>query len=68
MITNINELSDKTSFNLISSKKKDVGILKFDQINIVEEPTFIDYLRSGWGISMIVAIDFTGSNGEISDP
>jgi hypothetical protein len=31
-------------------------------------PNFLEYLRSGWGINMSVAIDFTASNGEISDP
>jgi len=29
---------------------------------MVEKPSFVDYLRSGWGISLGVAIDFTGSN------
>jgi len=31
-------------------------------------PTMIDYLRSGWVISLSVAIDFTASNGELSEP
>jgi hypothetical protein len=39
-----------------------------DHINVIEVPNFVDYLRSGWGISLMVAIDFTGSNGEINDP
>jgi hypothetical protein len=28
----------------------------------------VDYLRSGWFINMSAAIDFTASNGELSDP
>lgn len=28
----------------------------------------MDYLRSGWAISLSVAIDFTASNGELSSP
>lgn len=31
-------------------------------------PQFLDYLRSGWQFNMCVAVDFTSSNGEISDP
>jgi hypothetical protein len=27
------------------------------------EPQMIDYLRSGWQLNFVVAIDFTGSNG-----
>lgn len=30
-------------------------------------PNFMDYLRSGWAINMSLAIDFTASNGELSD-
>lgn len=30
---------------------------------MVETPTFVDYLRSGWQISLVAAIDYTGSNG-----
>ena len=26
-------------------------------------PGFMDYLRSGWQISLVGAIDYTGSNG-----
>lgn len=37
-------------------------------MDIVEIPNFIDYLRSGWGISLMVAIDFTGSNGAVHLP
>ena len=29
-------------------------------------PTFVDYLRSGWAISMVCAIDYTASNGSPS--
>lgn len=33
-----------------------------------ENPNFAEYLRSGWQMSLSVAIDFTASNGKISDP
>jgi hypothetical protein len=31
------------------------------------EYTMIDYLRSGWQLNFMFAIDFTGSNGAQSD-
>ena len=33
---------------------------------MIEKPSIVDYLRSGWSISLAVAIDFTGSNGDPS--
>ena len=32
--------------------------------NVVSQPTFIDYLRSGMKINLTIGIDFTGSNGD----
>ena len=31
-------------------------------------PSFVDYLRGGWHISLAVAIDFTASNGSPDNP
>jgi hypothetical protein len=42
--------------------------MTIEGVQVVVRPNFIDYLRSGWGISMAVAIDFTGSNGEPVNP
>ncbi|TNV80072.1 hypothetical protein FGO68_gene6821 [Halteria grandinella] len=44
------------------------GTIVFSQIQIIEKPTFVEYLRSGWQINLCVAIDYTGSNGEYSSP
>ena len=44
------------------------GILNFNDFRVIEHPNFVDYLRSGWQISLSVAIDFTASNGQINDP
>ena len=41
-------------------------MLIFDHIEVFTRPTFIDYLRSGWQISLVAAIDYTASNGEPS--
>ena len=44
------------------------GTMDFTQFLVIEKPSMMDYLRSGWLISLSVAIDFTASNGETSDP
>ena len=31
-------------------------------------PSFVDYLRSGWQISLVAAIDYTASNEEPTNP
>ena len=35
----------------------------FDNLSVYQRPTLVDYLRSGWSISMVGAIDYTASNG-----
>ena len=35
---------------------------------LFENPHFIDYLRSGWGISIVGAVDYTSSNGKSTLP
>lgn len=37
-------------------------------LQVFVRPTLVDYLRSGWSISMVGAIDYTASNGEPSNP
>lgn len=44
------------------------GVLKVDKINLVEEVTFLDYIRNGTQLHFAVAIDFTASNGHFTDP
>jgi hypothetical protein len=39
-----------------------------DKFELRVLPTFVDYLRSGWSISFVCAIDYTGSNGVPSSP
>lgn len=34
---------------------------------IVQQPSFVDYLKAGWYINMTVAIDFTASNGDLHE-
>ena len=68
-ITSLNEMTDKKFIELLHSRDgHSAGELIINRVNIVEIPTFVDYLRSGWGISLSVAIDFTGSNGDYTSP
>lgn len=39
-----------------------------DNFEVKEKPSFVDYLRAGWEVSLTVAVDYTASNGEIRDP
>eukprot|EP01080_Neovahlkampfia_damariscottae_P002551 gene2551-3513_t len=51
-----------------NKKYQNSGLLIVDEIKVVKIPTFLDYLVGGQQISLIVAIDFTASNGNPSDP
>lgn len=42
--------------------------ITFENLNVYVRPQFIEYLRSGWAISLVAAIDYTASNGEPSNP
>lgn len=33
------------------------------EFELFDRPAFLDYLRGGWGISLMGAIDYTSSNG-----
>ena len=43
-------------------------MLNLNGIQLIERTGFVDYLKSGWNINMSVAIDFTASNKEVTDP
>ena len=47
---------------------KGQGKMNFKKFELVERPSFVEYLRSGWQISLTLAIDFTASNGNYSEP
>ncbi|XP_055298091.1 copine-8-like [Sitodiplosis mosellana] len=44
------------------------GVLKVYKARIVEEVTFLDYIKNGTQMHFAVAIDFTASNGVHTDP
>ena len=64
IITTANELVEKRRFQIIKGK----GEIEFKDFQLLEVPSFVDYLRGGIHISLAVAIDFTASNGQQSHP
>mmetsp|Transcript_34942 Transcript_34942/g.45060 ORF Transcript_34942/g.45060 Transcript_34942/m.45060 type:complete len:693 (+) Transcript_34942:37-2115(+) len=51
-----------------NGKTKHSGSLYVDESGIMKYDTFVDYISSGWELNMMIAIDFTGSNGNPADP
>jgi hypothetical protein len=49
-------------------KDKSVGTLRLARCELVVTPSFVDYLKGGCEVQLMVAIDFTGSNGDPRDP
>lgn len=46
----------------------EAGVLKAMKVQICEDITFLDYIRSGTQMHFAVAIDFTASNGQFKHP
>lgn len=66
MIT-VNEMNDRKEFDLKNTvTNQPAGVVQILQFSLIEKPSFIEYLRSGWQINFTVAIDYTASNGEYS--
>ena len=65
IITSANNLQDQRSYPV---KGNGGGTIEFKDFQLLEVPSFVDYLRGGWHISLAVAIDFTASNGDPSHP
>jgi hypothetical protein len=55
-------------FDVIKKQGKHYGFLTFEKFDIIEYPSMLDYLRSGWAVSLSVAVDFTASNGKLNEP
>eukprot|EP00478_Filoreta_tenera_P000314 GABV01000314.1.p1 GENE.GABV01000314.1~~GABV01000314.1.p1 ORF type:complete len:367 (+),score=115.60 GABV01000314.1:230-1330(+) len=56
--------------NADNSKKRDksYGNIIFKSTDFVRSSSFLDYLKGGLQVSFMVAIDFTGSNGNPASP
>lgn len=69
MVTTVRQLRDQPELTLLDIKKGTfAGVMTFNDFRVIENANFVDYLRSGWQLSLSVAIDFTASNGQVSDP
>ena len=73
IVTTLNELKSKKndknkSLDLMSHEGKKVAKLSVLNIEAEHIPSFTDYIKAGWQISLIGAIDFTYSNGMPSNP
>ena len=44
------------------------NFITFKNINIEKKPNIMEYMKSEWYINMSVAIDYTLSNGDPTDP
>lgn len=55
----------------LKNKKKgyqNSGVLVVQDIVIIENPSFLEYIKGGCKVNLMVAIDFTGSNGDPGRP
>ena len=65
--------SATTTINDLESGKTTLDVARgatclFDGFQVRIKPSFVDYLRAGWEVSLTLAIDYTASNGEPSNP
>jgi hypothetical protein len=68
IVINQNQLGNGATFELTNPKVKKPGRIVLEQFSLYQRPSFVDYLRGGVELNMIVAIDFTGSNGSPKYP
>ena len=52
----------------LSYTGQDDSVFSLLNFRTFTRPTFLDYLRSGWAISIVGAIDYTASNGNPISP
>jgi len=74
-VSSLLEAEPGTKFSLINPKKKakkhnykDSGKLILQACHLEIRPTFLDFIQNGTELSFIVAIDYTGSNGNPRHP
>mmetsp|Transcript_23964 Transcript_23964/g.21296 ORF Transcript_23964/g.21296 Transcript_23964/m.21296 type:complete len:100 (+) Transcript_23964:247-546(+) len=60
--------SGHTKYNFYKNEKELNSTFQFQNFHIEERPSFFEFLQSGWKMNLIVCMDFTASNGEITDP
>lgn len=63
--TTVKDCVQKRSFDVVTPQGVR-GVLNLTGFRVFERPTFFDYLKRGTQISLVLAIDYTGSNGDPS--
>lgn len=67
--TSVHELLSEPGFEYpVTHKEKTKGTVKGVNCSILKKPTFSQFIQGGCEISVIVALDFTGSNGDPISP
>ena len=71
----VDSMQKTKHYDLINSKKaakkksyQNSGVLNIDHISIVPEYSFLDYLAGGCQLNLMIAIDYTASNGNPATP
>ena len=65
-VTSVNKLKRNQTLLMTLVNGKPGGKIFFNNLEVEENPNFVDYLRSGWQFSLSCAIDFTASNGSFA--
>jgi hypothetical protein len=66
VVLSIDELnrSQGKKHKLLDDRKRIGGEIWFEDLQVVDKPSFVEYLKTGWFVNLAVAIDFTASNGD----
>lgn len=74
-IPELQSLGPGEGLELINPKKarkkkkyRNSGVITVDRIELIDKPSFLDYIAGGCDISLVVGIDFTASNGNPAMP
>ena len=62
MELSVNELLEENEFAGFDNSK-----LIFQDFELYDRPTFVDYMKADWNIQMVGAIDFTTANGKMDE-
>lgn len=60
--------TDKKLDHRLQNDKNIIGMIRCLKWEVDTKYTFLDYLFGGWGIEVVIAIDFTLTNKPINDP
>ena len=68
IVTSVREIEmGLTELELRNKRGKKMGVLRVDYFKVDMKPSLLKYMRAGWSLNMSIAIDFTLSNGAITE-